>query len=102
MDYFRIYFKEVDEPDYYYPIRLKPTLLGDTNCDGIVDSDDCDLIMMAVALPSFYGVNGTSKQRITAQGIENSDVFERGSGLTLIDALTIKQFIDGVIELKIE
>lgn len=102
MDYFRIYFKEVDEPDYYYPIRLKPTLLGDTNCDGIVDSDDCDLIMLAVALPSFYGVNGTSKQRITAQGIENSDVFERGSGLTLNDALTIKQYIDGIINLKIE
>ncbi len=98
MDYFRVYFKEAEEPEYCYTVRLKPTLLGDTNCDGVVDMDDCDLIMQAVTLPSFFGINGSSKGRITPQGIENADVFERGSGLTLNDALTIKQFIDGTLE----
>jgi hypothetical protein len=98
MDYFRVFFKEADEPDYYYPVRLKPTLLGDSNCDGVVDEADYELIINVFTLPSSFGLNGTSKNRITEQGIINSDVFEKGSGLTLTDAITIGKYIDGEID----
>lgn len=99
MDYFRIYFKQGREPKYYYTdtelIYTSPTLYGDANCDGVVDEEDVDLIMQAVAFPSKYGLNGTDKEHLTEQGYANADVYEQGGGLTLNDALAINRYITG-------
>ncbi|MCR4793749.1 MAG: N-acetylglucosamine-1-phosphate uridyltransferase [Ruminococcus sp.] len=102
MDYFRVYFHEAEQPEYYYTgkeiIFDEPTLLGDANCDGIVDDDDVSLIMRAVAFPSSYGVNGSNLSHITVQGLSNADVYEPGGGLTNQDARSISRFIEGVIK----
>jgi len=102
MDYFRVYFREAEEPEYYYTgkeiILSEPTLLGDANCDGIVDDEDVSLIMKAVAFPSSYGVNGSNSLHITVQGLSNADVYEPGGGLTNQDARSISRYIEGVIK----
>ncbi len=102
MDYFRVYFHEADEPEYYYTgkeiLLSEPTLLGDANCDGIVDEEDVSLIMKAVAFPSSYGVKGTNPAHITVQGLSNADVYEPGGGLTNQDARSISRYIEGVIK----
>lgn len=98
MDYFRVYFKESEEPAYYYTQNEtieEDILYGDANCDGIVDTKDFDLIVNAIIMPTSYGVNGTSDLRITFQGIRNADVYDRGNGITTNDALAIRRYLNG-------
>lgn len=68
------------------------TKYGDANCDGEVSLPDAVLIMQAIGNPDAYGINGTDKAHITAQGIDNGDVANRGDGLTNMDALAIQKY----------
>lgn len=102
MDYFRVYFKEAREPDYYYTetefLPGEATIYGDVNCDGIVDSADVSFLMKALASPSKYGVNGSEKNRLSARGYSNADVYETGKGLTMKDAVTITNYLNGAVK----
>lgn len=68
-------------------------LPGDANCDKEVDLSDAVLIMQSLANPDKYGVNGTDSKHITSQGLDNADVYERGSGVTTYDALQIQKYL---------
>ena len=68
----------------------KPTLLGDSNCDGIVDLSDAVLIMQALANPNKYGKQGTAELHISEQGWINADVHQKGNGVSTNDALAIQ------------
>ena len=65
---------------------------GDANCDGSVNMADAVLIMQSIANPSKYGVSGTDKAHITAQGQKNGDVSGNGDGITNKDALAIQKY----------
>ncbi len=68
-------------------------LPGDANCDKEVDLSDAVLIMQSLANPDKYGVKGTDSKHITSQGLDNADVYERGSGVTTYDALQIQKYL---------
>ena len=69
---------------------------GDANCDGKVDISDAVMILQAVANPDKYGVNGTSPDHITEEGLINSDCVG-GDGITPIDALEVQKYCAGLI-----
>lgn len=70
---------------------------GDANCDGGVDLADAVTIMQALANPNKYGLNGTEKTHITAQGIKNADVIG-SNGMTTEDAGTIQSYLLHIID----
>ena len=57
---------------------------GDANEDGDVNISDAVLIMQSITNPSEY--------KITSQGADNADVYNRGDSLTMADALSIQKF----------
>lgn len=71
---------------------------GDSNCDGEVNMADAVLIMQSISNPDKYGINGTAKGHITAQGQSNGDVAENGNGITSKDALEIQKYKLGIIK----
>ena len=71
---------------------------GDANCDKQVDLSDAVLIMQSLANPDKYGVKGTDSKHISAQGLENADVFERGTGVTTSDALEIQKYLLNIVK----
>ena len=71
---------------------------GDANCDGDIDMSDAVLIMQALANPDKYDVNGTSETHITAEGRLNADVDKQSEGLTVQDALTIQEYLLGIVK----
>ena len=79
------------------PKQDKPTLLGDSNCDGMVDLSDAVLIMQALANPNKYGKQGTGELHITEQGWINADVHQKGNGVSTNDALAIQMKLLGRI-----
>ena len=70
-------------------------LIGDANCDGIIDMSDAVLIMQFLANPDKYGLYGSSARRMTTQGAENGDVDSSVQGLTSNDALKIQEYLLG-------
>ncbi|HPY85021.1 MAG TPA: glycoside hydrolase family 9 protein [Ruminococcus flavefaciens] len=56
---------------------------GDATCNGEVDLSDALLILQYVA--------NSKKYPITDEGIKNADVFNRGDGITAMDALSIQK-----------
>ncbi|MBP5431133.1 alpha/beta hydrolase-fold protein [Ruminococcus sp.] len=70
-------------------------LIGDANCDGVIDMSDAVLIMQFLANPDKYGLYGSSARRMTAQGAENGDVDSSVHGLTSNDALKIQEYLLG-------
>lgn len=74
------------------------TLVGDSNCDGEVNMADAVLIMQSLANPNKYGVNGSSSQRITQQGMINADCESHGNGVTNSDALEIQRYMLRLID----
>lgn len=72
---------------------------GDANCDGNVDISDSVLILQSISKPSVYGLEGADESRITAEGLDNADVYERGSGITAKDALSIQKYLVGLCSL---
>ncbi|MBR3760449.1 MAG: right-handed parallel beta-helix repeat-containing protein [Ruminococcus sp.] len=66
---------------------------GDANCDGTVNLSDAILVLQVIGNPDTYGVSGTEKSHITADGIANADVSSKGDGLTNMDALAIQRYL---------
>lgn len=66
------------------------TLYGDANLDGAVDIAD------AVAVASYVG--DSKSNALKAQGLVNADVQGNGNGVNASDALTIQQYIAGVLK----
>lgn len=66
------------------------TLYGDANLDGAVDIAD------AVAVASYVG--DSKANALKAQGLINADVQGNGNGVNASDALTIQQYIAGVLK----
>ena len=75
------------------PTVIGIKLYGDANCDNEVTLADAVLVMQSIANPSKFGINGTDKQKITAQGRANADVAGNGDGLTNADALAIQKYM---------
>ena len=73
------------------------TLWGDANNDGGVDMSDIVLIMQSLANPNKYGLKGSDKTAITAQGLANADVDTAVKGVTAGDALRIQEFLLGKV-----
>ena len=72
---------------------IKVTLWGDANVDGDVDMSDVVLIMQSLASPNKYGLGGSEKSAITAQGQANGDVDTSSKGITSGDALRIQEYL---------
>ena len=75
----------------------KDVVYGDANNDKQVDMADVVLIMQSLANPDKYGINGTDEHHITKQGLDNADVNKTGDGVTNADALSIQQFLLGLL-----
>ncbi|HRR77273.1 MAG TPA: carbohydrate-binding domain-containing protein [Ruminococcus sp.] len=74
-------------------------LYGDADCDGQVKMNDVVLVMQAISNGDQYGLEGTSDRRITAKGADLADVYERGGGLSPMDALSIQKSLLNLVEL---
>lgn len=68
---------------------------GDSNCDNLINIADSVLIMQYLANPAKYGPD--TENGITAQGLLNADVSGNSNGVTGMDALSIQQFLLGLI-----
>ena len=66
------------------------SLAGDSNCDGTINLADAILIMQCKANPTKY--------TISEQGEINSDVADKGDGVTNKDALLIQKFLLGLVD----
>ena len=66
---------------------------GDANCDGKVDMSDVVLIMQALSNPNKYGLKGTDKNHLTAEGQSNADCDLSTPGMSTGDALAIQKFL---------
>lgn len=71
----------------------KDIVYGDANCDGSVGMSDAVLIMQSMSNPGMYGIDGTAEVHLTDEGADRGDVYERGGGLTPMDALTIQRYL---------
>lgn len=60
------------------------TLIGDANCDGKVSIADATAILQHLGNHDKYG--------LSAQGIANADVSNKGDGITTGDAIAIKKY----------
>ena len=58
-------------------------LYGDANCDGTVDLADATAIIQHIGNEGRYG--------LSEQGMNNADVFNRGDGVTGMDAIAIQK-----------
>ncbi|NLT08570.1 MAG: carbohydrate-binding domain-containing protein, partial [Ruminococcus sp.] len=74
-------------------------LYGDADCDGQVKMNDVVLVMQAISNGDQYGLEGTSDRRITEKGVDLADVYERGGGLSPMDALSIQKSLLNLVEL---
>lgn len=72
---------------------------GDANCNGEVKMNDAVLLMQAIANEDVYGINGTDTNHLTEKGADLADVYERGSGITTMDALSIQKYLIGKVTL---
>ena len=66
------------------------SLYGDANCDGKVTVSD------AVAILQYIG--NKDKFKLSPEGLNNADVFNRGDGITANDALSIQKLDAGIID----
>ncbi|MCM1529923.1 MAG: glycoside hydrolase family 9 protein [Alistipes sp.] len=60
------------------------SLLGDANCDGIVDISDATLILQSIG--------NSDKYKLSAAGAKNADCYDPGSGITAMDSLAIQKY----------
>ncbi|MDE6834432.1 MAG: carbohydrate-binding domain-containing protein, partial [Ruminococcus sp.] len=65
------------------------TLYGDADLDGSVTISDAVQIMQSIVNPDKFGFTG--------QGADNADVYNRGDGITTMDALAIQKLILNLI-----
>ena len=72
----------------------KDILWGDADCDGFVKMNDAVLVMQSISNGDRFGEDGTDKNRITAKGKRNANVYENAtSSITPQDALKIQEFL---------
>ncbi len=86
---------ETPTPD---PVPDPDVVYGDANGDEKVALSDAVLIMQYIGNPDAFGVNGTDKNHITAEGLECSDVANSGDGITNADALAIQRYLLKLID----
>lgn len=65
------------------------TLYGDANCDGIVTIADATAIIQALGNEDEYA--------LSSEGADNSDVYNRGDGVTGMDAVSIQKIEAGLL-----
>ena len=65
------------------------TVTGDANGDGKVTLADCVAVLQYVA--------NAEKYPLSQQGLANSDVYNKGDGVTGMDALAIQRYDSGII-----
>lgn len=63
---------------------------GDANCDGTVDVNDAVLIMSHMA--------NKTKYPLSAEAINNGDVYQRGDGISLGDANSVQKYLAKLIK----
>ena len=80
------------------PDNPETGLAGDADCDGKIYLNDAVLIMQAIGNPDAYGENGTEATHITAKGIENGDVANKGDLLTNADALAVQKYLLHILD----
>lgn len=68
-------------------------LAGDANCNNTIELADAVLVLQALANPDLYGENGSHANHMTAKGAANADVYQKGTGLTGQDALSIQKYM---------
>ena len=79
---------------YTFDVGAQPdNIPGDADLSGDVKMNDAVLIMQAIANKDVYGVEGSDKNHITEKGEENGDVYERGKGLSTMDALSVQKLL---------
>ncbi len=66
------------------------SLAGDSNCDGTINLADAIFIMQSKANPTKY--------TLSEQGEINSDVADKGDGVTNKDALMIQKYLLGLVD----
>ena len=69
---------------------------GDANCDGEIDMSDVVIVMQSSLNPKKYGVDGTSEDHITPDGIINGNV-DNVEGTNANDALLIQKYVLKII-----
>ncbi len=84
-------FKPLSELPTDEPTTGTELKKGDANGDGGVDMSDVVMVMQAYLNPAKYGVDGTSEDRITADGEKAGDV-DGKAGLTANDAIIIQRY----------
>ncbi len=70
------------------------TVLGDFNCDNVVNTKD------VMQLNSY--VQGSTDYKPSEQGLINADVYKKGSGITFEDVAAIAEFLNGTNQLPTE
>ena len=73
-------------------------MYGDANNDGQINLADTVMIMQALVNSPKYGLNGSDKSHITAQGWANADCAGNNDGVTNLDALAIQKYKLGLID----
>jgi endoglucanase len=81
---------EVDEDSTTKATTSGDILWGDADVDGDVDIDDVVAIACYVA--------DDSSNPLTAQGLLNADVYDNGSGVNALDALSVQKYLVKVID----
>ncbi len=84
------------DDDYYYCSEhvFVDGMEGDANIDGSMNMADVVMIMQSAVNPDKYGLR--SAEGITAQGIINGDIADKGSGITNLDALAVQKRLLGL------
>lgn len=78
------------EPTDAPVVTPEVTLIGDTNCDGVVTMADASAVYQALGNPDKYG--------LSEQGAANADCCNPGSGLTAADALAVQKLMANIID----
>lgn len=70
-------------------IYMEEVLLGDVDLNGVVNDKDAELIIKSLSNPDAYKLNDKQK--------DAADVYNRGDGVTAMDALEIQKYVQGQV-----
>ncbi len=79
-------------------VKVAVKMYGDANNDGQINLADTVMIMQALVNSPKYGLTGSDKSHITAQGWANADCAGNNDGVTNLDALAIQKYKLGLID----
>lgn len=72
------------------PTNAQQIIYGDANCDTKVNISDAVTILQYIA--------NKNKYPMSPEGMDNADVFERGDGISGMDALSVQKLDAGVLD----